>query len=90
MEQYMSFVVPSPDAPVTRDQVQKLAQLGRATVINKGNAISAQFGPRFRLPIFLSKRTVSYRLSSELAWIESRSRAELVNDGQASKLPHGA
>lgn len=92
MEQYMSFVVPFPDPLITRNQVQELVHLGRTTVINKGNSNSSQFDPTFPPPIYLSTRAVRYRLSSVLAWIESRprSRAELANDGQAIKLPQGA
>jgi len=63
-----------PDALIEVEQLSDLIRLCRASIYARYDKASPSFDSSFPARVYLSPRTVRWRLSEVLAWIETRPR----------------
>lgn len=69
------------DALIKRQQLLLLTKLSNTALFDKLNPKSRYHDPSFPKRIYLSSRTVRWRLSDVLDWIEACPRERTVNGG---------
>lgn len=79
-----------PDALIEIEQLSELIRLCRASIYARYDKASPSFDGSFPARVYLSPRTVRWRLSEVLAWIETRPRnsADALGGGLISDQAH--